>query len=516
MSADLAPPPSPHGPHDAADTGLDPGPDDPIDAPSPFAPSPVREYADFLDELAELGLLDGLEEQLPAGFSAVYEIGRVLADPSTGLAARLAPMMRLAPGGETPLEAAETEPDSRFIEVPAGEEYEAEFIRSWSDVRYLYSWQWLLPEEAFLRRLAERTLWFPMAKAPRIHAIDAGEDDFAPSPSKQKVYVLLDTSRSMVLRHRFALAKAAVIRFLRENRRELGEVFLRRFDVDVGRLHVARDRRGFDRLIRHIARQGSLGNGTCLEKAILTACEDIREQRTLASAEILIVTDGAAQISIGRVREALGKSIRLHCLKLGHAQVYPTDQWIQDRLETENDVSTRRGQRIVQLRDRKEQLETGLRNATDGGTRSGIERELGKVAAEQSEIARELRADFGHEIEQLAHLYLELDDLDAAEVFRLDDARLEALKDLVRRVLEELDASPAPAEIMKQAALLMSHIAMLAGEQSDPIAREFLDQLRGALEKRPERPLQEHEEHIQDRGLNSPAPACSDAGDPWP
>src|SRR6185295_17350422 len=174
---------------------------------------------------------------------------------------------------ELPGAAAVATPPEGLVEVAVAQEYEAEMIRSWSDVPYVYSWQHLLPEEVFLRRLADRTLWFPMAKAPLIRRVEGGEDDFAPTPSKQKAYVLLDTSASMALHHRFALAKAAALRFLRENRRELGEVFFRTFDVDVGALHTADDIPGYDMLLRRVARQHALGNGTCLERAILTACD---------------------------------------------------------------------------------------------------------------------------------------------------------------------------------------------------------------------------------------------------
>ncbi len=463
-------------------------------------------YEEFLAQMEELGLLENLEDELPPGFGAVYEIGRILADPQSRLASVLAPALRLSASGGVPEPAdAIDDTDPHIVEVPAGEEYEAEHIRAWSDVRYVYSWQWLLPEEAFLRRLAERTLWFPMAKAPVIRAVETGEDEFSPTPAKQKVYVLLDTSRSMALRHRFALAKAAVLRFLRENRRELGEIHLRTFDVDVGPLRRANDRDSFDQLMRQVARQVTLGNGTCLEKAITTACDDIRNERTVAGAEILVVTDGAARLRIGHLREALGDRIRLHCVKLGHAQVYPTDQWLHDRLELDDDTTTRRGQRIVQLRERKRLLESALRDTHDAGTRYGIEGEIRKIEGEQGEIAAELRQDYGHEIERLAHVYVELDDIDPAKVFALDEAQLEALKELVRRLLEELDATPTPADAMKRAALLMSHLAMLASEQADPVAREFLEQLRSALEHRLHDAMTAHESHVLEGGLLSRA-----------
>jgi hypothetical protein len=462
-------------------------------------------YSDFVEQMEELGLFANLEDQLPSGFTAVYEIGRILARGEEGLGKELAPLMTLAPSLDAPEAPAPTEADAQIVEVPAGEEYEAEYIRSWSDVRYLYSWQWLLPEEAFIRRLAERTLWFPMAKAPRIRAIESGDDDFSPSPSKQKVYVLLDTSKSMALHHRFALAKAAVIRFLRHNQRELGEITFRTFDVDVGERRTANDRQSYEALIRRIARQSTLGNGTCLEKAILTACEDIHEQRTLSGAEILLVTDGAARVAPGDVQAALGDRIRLHCLKLGHAHVYATDQWIHDRLELDTSTTTRRSQRIVQLRERRRHLQRGLRNAVDDDMREGIRYELRRIEFEQGEIGKELKKSYGHEIERISHLYIEIDDINAKEAFALTDEQLDALKNLVQRLLQELEASPAPADAMKKAAMVMSHLAMLASEQNDPVAKEFLEKLRTAIEQRLEQAMESHEEHILEGGLLTPS-----------
>ena len=36
-------------------------------------------YSDFVEQMEELGLFSNLEDQLPSGFTAVYEIGRILA-----------------------------------------------------------------------------------------------------------------------------------------------------------------------------------------------------------------------------------------------------------------------------------------------------------------------------------------------------------------------------------------------------------------------------------------------------
>lgn len=460
------------------------------------------DYADFLDEMEELGLLSDLDDELPPDAGAIFEIGRLLADPNGDLGRALGPALELRSAGATEEVSPRDEPSESRIEVPAAEEYEAEFIRSWSDVQHVYAWQRLLPDEVFLRRLAERTLWFPMAKAPRIRAIDEGGDGFTPSPSKQKVFVLLDTSASMALRHRFALAKAIVLRFLRGNRREMGEVALRTFDVDVGPLEEARDGPTYDALLRAVARRRTLGNGTCIERAILQACRDIRERKGLSGAEILVVTDGAAHLDEVQMRSALGDDIELHCVKIGTAEVYASDRWIDDAIEYGRRSETRREQKIHHLRERRTRLEQALRIQQDPSTRRGIERGIAECEAERREIAAEIRADYGHEIERIAHVYVQIPDL-APEALALRPDRLSALERLARELLSQLRAAPAPAHLLKESAMLLSHVAMLAAEQPDPDVRGKLESLRQELERELGAAIEHHEQRVIDAGLLS-------------
>jgi hypothetical protein len=477
------------------------------DLRSHSGPAPVEgEYAGLLTEMQDLGLLSDLENELPEGFSAVFEIGRILADPESDLAHDLSPATSLVAAalGEDPM-AGLAHPEVERIELTAGEEYEAEFIRTWSDVQYVYAWQHLLPEEEFLRRLAKRTLWFPMAKAPLIRGIDVGDDDYNPSPSKQKVYVLLDTSSSMRLRYRFPYAKAIALRFLRENRREMGEVFLRTFDVELGPLHTARDANEFDVLLRQVARQEMLGNGTVLERAIVTACADIRENQGLSGAEILVVTDGAARIRVGHVERALGDDIRLHCVKIGGAKVFATKSYIEERLDFAQLSDTRLDQRILQARKQKEKLEDSLSHEPDAGLRRAIERALREVQTERDALAAELKKEYGHEIERVANVYVGVPDLNPADVFRMSAERLYQLQELVRRITHDLTETPARADVLKQAALLLAHVKMLAQEQDDPETQELLEGLQEHLELCVEVALEEHEERFLDAQLLAPS-----------
>lgn len=479
---------------DARDAGL-----------PPSAESPAESYENFIDEMEELGLLSDLEDELPPDFSAVFEIGRILADPRSALGRAISPAVALKPHARHEEEQEEEElgptPEgAQMISVAASEEYEAEFIRTWSDVQFVYAWQHLLPEEVFLRRLANRTLWFPMAKAPTIRAIEEGGDDFKPTPTKQKAYVLLDTSASMSLRHRFSFAKAIVLRFLRQNRRELGEVFLRTFDVDVGPLEEARDPRSYDLLLRRVARRRTLGNGTCLERAILQAAADIRERRGLSGAEILVVTDGAAHVDTPTLIRALGNDVTLHCVKIGSADVFASDRWVDDAIEFERRGETRREQRIMQMRERRDRLKKALAAATDDAIRAGIREGLAECEAERREIAEELRHEYGHEIERIADVWVQVPDLDPASL-ALTPEQLASLERLVREMTSKLGATPAPTQALKEAALLLSHVALLAAEQLDAATRDRLEALRQSLEKQLGEAIQHHEEHVIDAGL---------------
>ncbi|MCE9637692.1 MAG: VWA domain-containing protein [Planctomycetes bacterium] len=458
-------------------------------------------YADFLDEMESLGFLHDLDDDLPPDFSAVFEIGRILASPESAVGRAVSTALQLRSAGSAPDDGEAEDPESR-IEVPAAEEYEAEFIHSWADVQHVYSWQWLLPDEVFLRRLAQRTLWFPSAKAPRIRAIESGGDDFQPAPTKQKAYVLLDTSASMALHHRFPFAKAIVLRFLRENRRELGEVFLRTFDVEVGPLESARDTPSYDALLKRVARRRTLGNGTCLERAILRACADIRERRGLAGAEILVVTDGAAHLDEFTVREALGDDVELHCVKLGNVAVAASEHWLNDQLDFALADRTHREQKILHIRERRDRLKRALTEARDQSIRRGIIQGLAENEIERQAVAGELRAEYGREIENLSHVYVQVPDLNPASL-RLTAEQLAALERLVREMLERLAAAPAPPHVMKQAALLLSHIAMLSAEQTDAATRESMERLRQALENELTGAVDHHSQKVIEAGLLS-------------
>jgi hypothetical protein len=234
------------------------------------------EVSPFFSRMEEFGFFDTVEDHLPAEFTLIYEIARIIEDQTTQISRALAPILELQDY---------TDKDNDLEQVlvpnvPEAKEYEADLIRSVTEVRHIYP------------------LWMPRPRSPRNFRYQTESDRFAPDDRKQKVYILFDTSLSMQQHYRIHLAKSIAYLFLKQNQRELGTIFFRTFDLDVGELKTARDIPGFDQLISDVMHIKALGNGTSMQKALQTAIDDISHESQLSQAQILVITDGVAHIDI--------------------------------------------------------------------------------------------------------------------------------------------------------------------------------------------------------------------------
>lgn len=162
------------------------------------------ENMDFFGKMIELGFLDTVENDLPEDFTLIYEIARILENELNPLTKQLAPILWLT----------QTQEDNSSHEkeiiphLPSGDDYEANLISSFRDISKIYPHQFLFPDEVFMQKLAERSLWMPTPKAARNYRYQAESDQFAPDSRKQKIYLLFDTSKSMQEMFRIHLAKA--------------------------------------------------------------------------------------------------------------------------------------------------------------------------------------------------------------------------------------------------------------------------------------------------------------------
>ncbi len=425
------------------------------------------------------GFFRDIEASLPEEFTAVFEIARVLEDPDSRLARTLRPVMNVAQRApeKEPAKSRQRLPN-RF--VSHGEEYEAALMQSVSDIKRIFPHQLLLPEDVFMRRLAQRSLWINVPRTPRIIPFRSSDSEYDPNNFKQKVYLLLDTSTSMAAHHRFQMAKAVCYVFLRQNLRELGHVYFRTFDVDLGPLQRATDMASLQRLIRHAMRLNRLGNGTMLERAILQAADDIRAQSALSGAEILVITDGAAHLDLDRLRQSLGATISVNCVKIGDASIVPDEKLLRDLASRGSGTANR------QLAGAEEQLRRARHDlsmaASDHDRRvlqnrvAGLERQCDDLRAR---IVGPMREWYGREIELLATVFVAVNDVSTDEIFSLQQPEIDELKQLLLEIEEDF-GDGIDADSLREAALLNEHVQMLLRYADNP---EHVEQLREIAER---------------------------------
>jgi hypothetical protein len=427
----------------------------------------------FFPVMEEFGFFSHIYEKLPADFTAIFEIARVLEDEMSQLSQKLETVFKLpVPMADKRMDKAED--FHRY--TPAGDRYAADLITSYHDVARVYPNQFLLPDEIFLQRLALRELWMPVSKHGVILPVDDTKEGFTFDSRKQKVYVLFDTSRSMSAHHRIHLAKAILYIFLKRNKTDLGHISFRTFDDHVGDLHTAVDQESYEALMRLVLRITHLGEATVLQKALFQALDDIQEMEHLSGAEILIITDGAVSLDEETIREKMDENIEIHTVKIGHAQVFASEAQIADMV-ARGQIKDRA---LIELQTQKAEIEHQLRVIEGSARRQSLEQMLNGV---RRQIASH-NVPFGHELENISTVYVNIDDFNETERFLADHETIDDLEALARALEEEGKEFLTP-ELTKKLAVLHDHIQFLQKFEKDESLRERLksidDHLRGLL-----------------------------------
>ena len=452
----------------------------------------ILETSEFFSRMEHFGFFDTVEEHLPENFTLIYDIARILEDLEHPIARGIAPILSL----NTPSDVEQSREHILVPNVPEAKEYEADLIQSVTEVRHIYPYQFLLPEKVFLQRLAERSLWMPRPRTPKNFRYQTESDDFAPDDRKQKVYLLFDTSSSMRQHYRIHLAKAIAYIFLQQNRRELGTIFFRTFDITVGPLMVARDLPSYNRLISHVMHLNSLGNGTALQKALSTAIEDIAHESQLSHAQILVITDGVAHIDLESLRASMGDSISVNTVKIGSSRMVVDAKIIEAQIyQSTSDDAVRLRQLFQQRRDIESQITAAsgnLRQEQLRGQLGLLQRQIDNLT---DRIGIYVSEHYGLEIQQLSQVYVNVDDIDPSEMFSFPEETVREIEELAEALLEAL-RTEHQIEDIKRAALLYDHLMLLMQYNTIDAARfkAKAEQLEAMLEHILEQPTAQAED----------------------
>lgn len=241
----------------------------------------------------------------------------------------------------------------------------------------------------------------------------------------------------------------------------MGTIFFRTFDADIGPLQLVKDKIAFDNLIAHIMGLKAEGRGTAIEKALMTAIQDIRVDSFMAEAEILVITDGAAHIDVDKVKHSLGESIRIHCIKIGSASLKPDTKTILNLIHSAESDDAKL---IRELQHKLKDLEYSHK-ATQADSRKlfilGEIQHLNKqIHAQLDRYSQRTMANYGNEISELSDIFINVEDIKSEKLFALSKDRIDEFVQLSSELLTILKDDPS-VEDAKKAAVLYDHLHLL-------------------------------------------------------
>ena len=178
----------------------------------------------------------------------------------------------------------------RYTEFQRGEVHGYK-IGSFDDERIVPS-ELALPDDLFYAKLAESELLLQERKIRE---------------AKGAIYVLLDKSGSMEENEKKIWAKAVALALYNRARKEKRDYYIRFFDGTPYQLYkVSKKSKANDvmNMLRYIASIRASG-GTNISRAIITACEDIKDGHVKGTSEIILITDGEDEIDSYKIKRVL-------------------------------------------------------------------------------------------------------------------------------------------------------------------------------------------------------------------
>jgi hypothetical protein len=151
----------------------------------------------------------------------------------------------------------------------------------------------------------------------------------------------------------------------------------------------------------------------------------------------------------------MGSNIRIHAIKIGNERIAPDPTMVEYYARK---IGTADARRLLELQDRRRALEHELQYASTAARRTMIAHDLSvldrMIAGLAEGVAVYATEHFGSDIEQLCSIFVQVDDIDPAEVFRLSREREQELVQLARALLDEFARARRTEDADRMAALI--------------------------------------------------------------
>jgi hypothetical protein len=406
--------------------------------------------------------------QLAVYAPEIYEIFQLARILDGGEVTELRPLSSLFP----PAEAEEKNHLSTAVKEEKTQEWHVDVIRHLNEMPKILKKQFLLPAEVFDHRLISREL---LVRQPDVrekvqsweeYLDEANTVDSEKRARRQKTYLLVDISGTTSARHRLLLEKAIAFKFIRNNHREKGTVFLRFFNHELSPLFVSEngERSGdfWTRLLEPVHPHG----GTNLQRALAAAVRDIQYRSIDEKAEILVLTDGLADIDSGALPDF--SEIKINFVIIGNDRPKLTRSELDDLFEKQ----TARWREEWEKRLEKNDFEEHLKKRRDK-FRNNLKKEQEKFYTDLAEKLRGLA-------ERTGGKYIEVKDVPGSILKSeyLLNTLNEEIEILRRKISPELPFTEKE-RILERILSLQNYINSFAA--GAPEIKPLLDKLRGEL-----------------------------------
>lgn len=447
--------------------------------------APQRPSLDFFEYWDSLGFFDNLQVILPPKFFIIFEIARVVFTPDL-ISEALSAIEDISKEEkiETP-DRDETILVNRVEKVsPLSDNMVIDHFRTIYDLKRTLPRELALDDEVFNIKLFKRTLLvqrFFETKEDKFRPVSTLRDETGRQANRfdQKFYLLLDRSRSMDFKMRSFFSKCLVAEFLRRKLNSNAKIFFRPFDTKTGPLEKIEKKEDFPWLIEKVLLTTTGGTSTNIQEAVYQAVEDIRFDKELINAEILIVTDGISKIDKYAMKQTLG-DIKLNVLKIGDDMAEPNFFDMKKTLDGSKidfDPSKINIKEIkAKMEEARKQQNREKKDDYDESVLTPTERRAFRYMLDYSE-------KMFNDLKEVSYRFVEIKDLEPYDLFKLTDEMLDSMQTAVDE-LSRIDFSSRTQEelsrIYKQAYFLGEYLELLMeyGDNSkNPILLRVYQQL---------------------------------------
>jgi hypothetical protein len=430
---------------------------------------PERPSLDFIEYWESLGFFDNLQVILPAKFFMIFEIARVVFTPDF-ISEALSAIEDISK--EEKIESPDRDETilvNRMEKVsPLSDNMVIDTYRTIYDLKRTLPRELALEDEMFDIKLFKRTLLvqrFFETRADSFKPVSTLRDESGRQANRfdQKFYLLLDRSRSMDFKMRSFFSKCLVAEFLRRKLNGNAKIFYRPFDTKTGDLVKIEKKDDFPVLIEKVLLTTTGGTSTNLQEAVYQAVEDIRFDKELINAEILVVTDGISKIDKYGMKNKLA-DIKLNVLKIGDDLAEPNFFEMKKTLEFSKIDFDPSSVNIKEIK--KKMAEAG--GEGDDSVLSPKERRAYRYLLDFSER-------MFNDLREVSQRFVEIKDLEPYELFKLTDEMLDSIEtavDELYRIDLEARTQEERERLYKQAYFLGQYLELLmeyGGNNRNPI-----------------------------------------------